>query len=108
MQLFVRETRGEGREIWVDEDFVDPNLVASYFKHAGEARLAAAADRRRKRMQERKDRTRQHADEMAALADIWTESTQEELAKLLTVRSAAADLDAVVCNTHKDTESVKA
>ena len=91
--------------MWVDEDVVDPHLVAAYFKKEGKARLAAAADRRRKRAQDRADRARQHADEMAAIADIWSEFTEEEWPQILSEWSTVEDLGASQCNTHKETEA---
>ena len=38
LQLLVRESGGDGREVWVHEDVVDPHLVAAYFKKEVEAR----------------------------------------------------------------------
>ena len=103
LQLLVRESGGDGGKVWVHEDVVvDPHLLAACFKKEGEARLAAAADRRRKRAQDRGDRARQHADEMAAIADSWSEFTEEERGQILSERSTAEDLGASVQHEQGD------
>lgn len=106
LRLLVRETDAEHRELWLSEDAVAPGLVAAYFKELGQDRLAAAAGKRHRRMQERQERVKQNAAEMTVLSDIWSQFTKEELEEILADRSKPEDLEAVTCNTHKETEAL--
>ena len=65
-QTLVRQKDG-GTDIWIDQDLVHPSLVADYFKREGHARLAVAAQRRKKQLLARQAIARQHIGEMSSL-----------------------------------------
>ena len=106
LRLLIRESGDDNREVWLPEDSIDPRLTSPYFQEADLQRLLGGAQKKKRRMQERRHNIKAISDEMAALADIWNELTKGELEDFLLAKSGPDDLGSAACNTHKETEAL--
>ena len=107
MMLKVREGDGvetDAEERWVLEAEVEPGAVAAYYARVGIQSLQQAAERKLKKPRRdaaRRDFTRRA---MKDLTPLWDLLTPAERATTLELHSADADLTAVRCGTHKESQ----
>ena len=107
LRLEVRRQGGDDA-IWVSEAVLPPPLVTEYFRNQGAARLAARGARKKQRLQARQGWRQVVGAALHAVADDWNAMTDAEKAAALPERSSPADLTAVACRTHKESESASA
>lgn len=81
LRLKVRETVGDGRDMWVSEEVVHPKLVREYLRRTGAARLGGATDKRRR---------------------LATPSSAAAGSNDLPLLALDTDLGSVACRTHKE------
>ena len=92
--------------LWVEEDRVHPALVQQYFRNLGTERLDHLTARKRQRVLARKGWSYSVGRAMGDVQNQWESMTEEEKIAALPQRSSQADLVAVACNTHKETDLV--